>query len=95
MTSLERWSLHLAALFTGLTGLLYGWLNSTCSRRAPALEVQMIAPRHAIHGTESTFASIASSRKSPVEQSLAMDDGVELGAIPPLFVVLRIATSDT
>ena len=27
MTSLERWSLHLAALFTGLTGLLYGWLR--------------------------------------------------------------------
>lgn len=27
MTSLERWSLHLAALLTGATGLLYGWLR--------------------------------------------------------------------
>lgn len=27
MTSLERWSLHIAALLTGLTGLLYGWLR--------------------------------------------------------------------
>ncbi len=27
MTTLERWSLHLAALSTGATGLLYGWLR--------------------------------------------------------------------
>jgi hypothetical protein len=27
MTSLERWSLHLAALLTGATGLIYGWLR--------------------------------------------------------------------
>ena len=27
MTNLERWSLHLAALLTGATGLLYGWLR--------------------------------------------------------------------
>lgn len=27
MTRLERWSLHLAALFTGATGLIYGWLR--------------------------------------------------------------------
>ena len=27
MTSLERWSLHIAALLTGITGLLYGWLR--------------------------------------------------------------------
>ncbi|MBL0210061.1 MAG: hypothetical protein IPQ13_03970 [Holophagaceae bacterium] len=27
MTSLERWSLNLAALLTGATGLLYGWLR--------------------------------------------------------------------
>jgi hypothetical protein len=27
MTTLERWSLHISALFTGATGLLYGWLR--------------------------------------------------------------------
>ena len=27
MTALERWSLHLTALLTGATGLLYGWLR--------------------------------------------------------------------
>ncbi len=27
MTSLERWSLHMAALLTGASGLLYGWLR--------------------------------------------------------------------
>lgn len=27
MTALERWSLHLAALATGTTGLIYGWLR--------------------------------------------------------------------
>ncbi len=27
MTGVERWSLHLAALLTGATGLLYGWLR--------------------------------------------------------------------
>ena len=27
MRSLERWSLHLGALLTGLSGLLYGWLR--------------------------------------------------------------------
>jgi hypothetical protein len=27
MTSLERWSLNFAALLTGATGLLYGWLR--------------------------------------------------------------------
>jgi hypothetical protein len=27
MTSLERWSLHLAAWLTGATGLIYGWLR--------------------------------------------------------------------
>ena len=27
MTGLERWSLNLTALFTGATGLLYGWLR--------------------------------------------------------------------
>jgi hypothetical protein len=27
MTSLERWSLHLAAWLTGVTGLIYGWLR--------------------------------------------------------------------
>ena len=27
MTALERWSLHLSALLTGTTGLVYGWLR--------------------------------------------------------------------
>lgn len=27
MTQLEKWSLHLAALLAGATGLLYGWLR--------------------------------------------------------------------
>ncbi len=27
MTRLERWSLHILALLTGATGLLYGWLR--------------------------------------------------------------------
>ncbi len=27
MTLLERWSLHVASLLVGLTGLLYGWLR--------------------------------------------------------------------
>lgn len=27
MTTLERWSLHIAALITGASGLLYGWLR--------------------------------------------------------------------
>ena len=27
MKTLERWSLHLGALLTGLSGLLYGWLR--------------------------------------------------------------------
>ena len=27
MTSLERWSLHLSALLTGVSGLIYGWLR--------------------------------------------------------------------
>lgn len=33
MTTLERWSLHLAALLTGATGLLYGWLRYYGQRR--------------------------------------------------------------
>ena len=27
MSALERWSLHLSALLTGLSGLIYGWLR--------------------------------------------------------------------